>query len=308
MIAPLRDSRGTLRYFIGAQVDVSGLAKDCTQLEALSRMLENRREQGENPQEEKKDEFQQLSEMFNLAELDIVRRHGGKMHREHAEDTEDASWHRPRLLLQDRVPGTADPDAVMATTTVHGKLSGVYQNYLLVRPYPSLRILFASPSLRIPGMLQSPFMNRIGSSERVRDELIAVMAEGRGVTAKIRWVTRPEEEGRNRWIHCTPLLGNNGGIGVWMVVLVDDETSRPSRKFRPAPPVSENIGAGGQQKAREYYDQSTIDAPTRPTTAMNSHSRYEPSSRPATSQSFHHSKVNSPDEASAPNNLNFRVR
>jgi len=128
MIAPLRDSRGTLRYYIGAQVDVSGLAKDGTQLEALSRMLDRRRYDEDNPPEAKKDEFQELSEMFNLAELDIVRRHGGKMHREHVEESEDASWHRPRLLLQDRAPGAASPDAVMETTTVHGKLSGVYQN------------------------------------------------------------------------------------------------------------------------------------------------------------------------------------
>lgn len=128
MTAPLRDSRGTLRYFIGAQVDVSGLAKDCTQLEGLSRMLERRQYQEDNPEEDKKDEFQELSEMFNLAELDIVRRFGGKMHREHVEESEDASWHRPRLLLQDRVPGTASPEATMESTTVHGRLGGVYQN------------------------------------------------------------------------------------------------------------------------------------------------------------------------------------
>lgn len=113
--------------------------------------------------------------------------------------------------------------------------------YLLIRPYPSLRILFASPSLRVPGILQSPFMNRIGGSERVRDELVAALADGRGVTAKIRWVSRSDDEGRNRWVHCTPLVGANGNIGVWMVVLVDDEASRPSRRFRAAPPVSMDI-------------------------------------------------------------------
>ncbi|KAL9058456.1 MAG: hypothetical protein Q9162_001752 [Coniocarpon cinnabarinum] len=250
MVAPLRDSRGNLRYYIGAQVDVSGLAKDCTDLPALQRMLEQR---GQPKDDEDKDEFQELSEMFNLAELDIVRKHGGRMHREHVEEQNDghASWHRPRLLLKDDSNGGPEPEPAVEqpARTIHGRLSGVYTHYLLVRPYPSMRILFTSPSLRVPGILQSPFMNRIGSSDRVRDELVAAFAEGRGVTAKIRWVARSDDEGRNRWIHCTPLLGGNGNIGVWMVVLVDDEKSQPKRRFRPAPPVAHDISG----QARDRY-------------------------------------------------------
>lgn len=101
-------------------------------------------------------------------------------------------------------------------------------------------------------------MNRIGSSDRVRDELVAAFAEGRGVTAKVRWISRSDDEGRNRWIHCTPLLGQNGNIGVWMVVLVDDEASRSQRRFRQAPPVSKDIKSYTEEKearsARKYLD------------------------------------------------------
>jgi len=114
--------------------------------------------------------------------------------------------------------------------------------YLLVRPYPSLRILFCSPSLRVPGILQSRFLSRIGGSPRVREELTTALTEGRGVTAKVRWISgRYGDEGRVRWIHCTPLLGHNGALGVWMVVLVDDDASAPVRRFRPAPPVAADI-------------------------------------------------------------------
>lgn len=112
-----------------------------------------------------------------------------------------------------------------------------------------MRILFTSPSLRVPGILQSPFLNRIGGSPRVRADLSAALGEGRGVTAKIRWLARPDEdgegEGRPRWIHCTPLLGHTGAVGVWMVVLIDEEGSRESisanRRFRTAPPVATTI-------------------------------------------------------------------
>lgn len=125
--------------------------------------------------------------------------------------------------------------------------------YLLVRPSESLRILFTSPSLRIPGILQSSLISRIGGSTRVRSELVQAFHEGRGVTAKVKWLTRArdenvdrtgmDEEGRSRWLHCTPLLGHNGKIGVWMVVLVDDEDSAGivNRRFRPAPPVAPHV-------------------------------------------------------------------
>ena len=71
MCAPLFDSRGKLRYFIGAQVDVSGLVKDCTDLEALQKLLikQDAIARSEDPSEESKDVLQELSEMLNTNEL-----------------------------------------------------------------------------------------------------------------------------------------------------------------------------------------------------------------------------------------------
>lgn len=66
-------------------------------------------------------------------------------------------------------------------------------------------------------------MSRIGSASTVRDELLQAMMDGRSVTARIKWVTRFSTEGRNRWVHCTPLLAANGELGVWMIVIVDDD-------------------------------------------------------------------------------------
>ncbi|KAF2876933.1 hypothetical protein BDV95DRAFT_601344 [Massariosphaeria phaeospora] len=250
LMAPLVDSRGNLRYFIGAQVDVSGLVKDCTALDAFQRMLD--KQEGNAPPEEPKGELQDLSEMFNHAELDTVRKHGGHMHREHLEDDDASMHHRPRLLIHDSINFEAEKPAPMSINA-QGRLSGVYKHYLLIRPHPSLRILFTSPSLRVPGVLQSRFLDRIGGSSRVRDSLAAALADGtRGVTAKIRWLASPTtkiepdtDEGRPRWIHCTPLLGASGTVGVWMVVLVDDDkTAAPSsvpRRFRQAPPIPSDV-------------------------------------------------------------------
>lgn len=84
-------------------------------------------------------------------------------------------------------------------------------------------------------------MSKIGGSSRVQDELTSALAEGRGVTAKVRWISKADEDGRNRWIHCTPLLGSNGQIGVWMIVLVNDDQEL-SRRWKQAPPVGPHCG------------------------------------------------------------------
>ncbi|KPM42502.1 hypothetical protein AK830_g4042 [Neonectria ditissima] len=280
MIAPLFDSRGVVRYHMGAQVDVSGLVKECSGLDSLSRL-----QQRENPEQHPgeaalapgstpaapshdRDEFRDLAEMFSLAELKTVRESGGALHRTHQEDVRDAdsvraNWNKPRLLIHDDATvhrRLSDPilqQPAASSTHRGGRLSGIFQHYLLVRPYPNLRILFASPSLRVPGMLQSPFLSRIGGSDRVRDSLTHAFAGGHGLTAKVRWLSRSDmqaaarghgegggqpppasAEGRSRWIHCTPLIGSNGSVGVWMVVLVDDDAELAFRAARrEAPPV-----------------------------------------------------------------------
>ena len=130
MTAPLCDSRGRVRYFIGAQVDVSGLVKECAELESLHRLLELQG-RGEavpdihKPSLEKKDEFQELCEMFNMSELSTVRKYGGRMHEEKHDDSDTPSLHsqQPRLLLKEPMD-SASSIAVRAS----GRLSGAYQN------------------------------------------------------------------------------------------------------------------------------------------------------------------------------------
>ena len=137
MVAPLCDSRGKIRYFIGAQVDVSGLVKDCTDLETLQRLvIKEQTQYNDNNdhdldgQREQKDDFQDLSEMFNMAELETVRKFGGRMHREYEDEEGGASRHiaphMPRLLLHE--PTAEGNPALEHSMRQSGKLSGIYQN------------------------------------------------------------------------------------------------------------------------------------------------------------------------------------
>jgi hypothetical protein len=143
MTAPLCDSRGKIRYHIGAQVDVSGLVKDCTDLDSLRTLIMN--DQHNQPignnrshsvQHGKADEFQALSEMLNLAELDTVKKWGGRMHREYQDADADGSGnnaiHMPRLLLKE--PNIEANPLYSMSTRGSGRLSGIYQNVSTALP------------------------------------------------------------------------------------------------------------------------------------------------------------------------------
>ncbi|KAI0377420.1 hypothetical protein F5Y04DRAFT_177513 [Hypomontagnella monticulosa] len=248
MVAPLLDSRGVVRYHLGAQVDVSGLMKECAGLESLRRLVAQNADDsgldnsGESPRPKVKSEFRSLVEMLSPTELRTAREAGGIMYNSSRKDLRDTEVGGPSRCgpTYDTGRDRHDPGLRISVTS-GGQLTGIYEHYLLVRPYPNLRVLFASPSLRIPGMLQSEFMSRIGGPQGVRDALVESFADGAAVTAKIRWVTRTDSVGKSRWVHCTPLLGANGAVGVWMVVLVDDEEEAALRRARVAPPVDLNI-------------------------------------------------------------------
>lgn len=109
-------------------------------MDGLTRMVEKeqaaRRGEGGEEQDDHKDEFQELGEMFNGAELDTVRRYGGRMHKEYVDDSDRESIHRPRLLLKDPSQDILDKDkramsdtgATTVKERLNGKLEGVYQN------------------------------------------------------------------------------------------------------------------------------------------------------------------------------------
>ncbi|KAJ5280441.1 hypothetical protein N7478_005813 [Penicillium angulare] len=227
--SPLCDSQGRVKYFIGAQIDVSGLAMDGAQMESMIELQSRYRDPDEEsvaemPEPKPKDEFHELCELFSPRELTTVQENGGDLFQPLKNK---ATIRGHRTWLQRGASVDSETEAIrlrdLKSPLLRGSLAGVYENYLLVRPYPSLRILFTSPSLQIPGMLQSSFLSRIGSSASVKNELIQAMEAGRSVTARIKWVTRFNTEGRNRWVHCTPLYASNGQVGVWMVVIVDDD-------------------------------------------------------------------------------------
>ncbi|KAJ8115510.1 hypothetical protein ONZ43_g4651 [Nemania bipapillata] len=203
MIAPLYDNRGNIRYHLGAQVDVSGLLKECAGLASLGELVSQKQRQSESssatndghkPTREpraSRDVLSELAEMFTLSELKIVQASGEMAHEAHAEKPNSAgsssstnnnssnsnnsannntNTNKLPSLLKDKDDRAAPlEDAPLDTSISSSALTpltgsssspptarprGMLDHYLLVRPFPSLRILFASPSLRVPGILQ----------------------------------------------------------------------------------------------------------------------------------------------------------
>jgi hypothetical protein len=259
MLAPLYDNKGQVRYFIGCQIDVSSLIEGGRGLESFATLLARDRSEerfGDSLDQDPKRILGDFGAMLNGEESTIIK----SKSRPHSFSDEglrsplrsgtamSGSVRAPRRRLGMDDEPSSDRHLWPHPSLGHsGRLPGVYQNvsdrsahvpnpkttpannptsqYLLVRPYPSLRITFTSPALRIPGLLQTKFLERIGGPENVREGLLDSLAHGTGVTAKITWLSsiQGNVEGKPRWIHCTPLLGSDEKVGVWMVVMVDKE-------------------------------------------------------------------------------------
>ncbi|KAL9125447.1 MAG: hypothetical protein Q9217_005356 [Psora testacea] len=294
LIAPLYDNKGIVRYFIGAQIDVSGLVEDGRGLDSFERLLSESRPNRNresvsfeaNLNHKHLKSLNELGQMLSADESSIFRQHSrASSVNDNASTINYSSRGTPGRRRQSvrqprRVLGDDDDNEPkvrnawsLPSSLPSGRLPGVYQNvsswtsfasgplllttilqpqYLLVRPYPSLRIIFVSPALRIPGLLQSPFLPHIGGSQHVRDGLFEAFEQGAAVTAKITWLPNgrparasgasdggeqdipdsrfatgsrrgPPPEAKTRYISCTPMLGADDQVGVWMVVMVENE-------------------------------------------------------------------------------------
>ncbi|KAF2858525.1 hypothetical protein K470DRAFT_251119 [Piedraia hortae CBS 480.64] len=242
-IAPLVDSRGALKYFLGVATDVSHLLATTTGLGPLH-----------SPNDKKRDELRGLSEMLTATEQETVRRFAGRMHTTTTTNTTTTITTYPsdyeiESELSTPISSCSSENLSLPKEPTSPTLShlGIFDQYLLIRPSPSLRILFTSPTLRVPGILQSPFLSRIGGSDSVRTSLSDAFTQGRGITAKVKWLTRPRPGSsgmKHRWIRCVPLLNAAGVVGVWIIIVVDDDSCVAVRAFKDPPPVDNVIGKG----------------------------------------------------------------
>ncbi|KAJ9632827.1 hypothetical protein H2204_007557 [Knufia peltigerae] len=195
--------------------------------------------------------LKELSEMFDLEESVAVNSRSRSLSRS-TDDDEHSIGSRPRRIYgnysssedHDGVSGD-DEDATWklaesGRSGLSGKLPGVYDSYMLIRAAPSLRIVFVSPRLRrrFGNIVQHPFLAHIGASPVTLAGLRESLGTGIPVSAKVNFMvnagerrdgisipagSKPGNLGHHRvsWISATPLIGSDGKVGVWMIVVVE---------------------------------------------------------------------------------------
>ena len=313
MIAPLHDNKGNVKYHIGAQIDASGLIEGGKGLDAFERYLSNQKaksnyrgrsaekqpkpsqgSQALSSKEAKKkalEKLGELSDMFDLEENAIVGQRSRSSSRDRrSEDSESTGSSRSRRVFAESSEfesgeegGSEKEKAAwsLSQTRSSGKLPGVYESYFLMRPSPSLKIIFASPALRKMGnLVQSTFLSHVTAPPATLKGLKESFEAGNPVTAKVvfsaqaskskdsRQLDRSQGKkdieavssskmGRTFWISATPLLGSDDEVGVWMVVLVDQrslgsDTSymRSHGKSQPATPSIANADQASEATNR----------------------------------------------------------
>ncbi|KAL9108183.1 MAG: hypothetical protein Q9227_007038 [Pyrenula ochraceoflavens] len=236
MIAPLHDDKGNVRYYIGAQVDVTGLLEDGQGLDGFDRFLRQqaikakdeeagRGRKGANKgKKETLDRLRELSEMFDLEESAIVQSHSRSNSMTRDDEASVASISRSqaggRSVLRkrfDSARGDEDEDSEsrrlswnLALSKHSGRLPGVYEKFFLLRPSSSLRIIFISPALQKLGnnILQTPFMSHVSASESTLDGLKESFSSGNPVTAKIRWHQNVRPRTKQQRRNSRPISGS----------------------------------------------------------------------------------------------------
>jgi PAS domain S-box-containing protein len=270
LLAPLHDSKGRLKYFLGAQVDATRLVEDGRGVDGFEKFLRRREfeskgvnEDGKEPKENVLDKLRDLGKAFDLEESAAVEdshRSGTSTSGAKMDLNASRSYGMARNVIQeeddfsssDEGEGYEDVDAdekawTFSGCSTSGRLPGIYQKYVLIRAYPSLKMVFVSHrAKRLGPLTQQPFLAHIAAPAATLSGLRSSLESGIPVTARVaimsrrgmdpngtttgRWSKRtnrqygeinPSRIGRTCWISATPLLDSECKIGVWIVVIVE---------------------------------------------------------------------------------------
>lgn len=222
--APLCDSQGKIRYFIGAQIDVSGLAMDDAQMESLNKLKaqidSQEAEASSDNRQDTKSEFQELGELFSPKELRNVNEHGGSLFQP-VLDAGGRTWLMPESPREKdagevRIGGTAP----MPPTPTSGSLVGVYKHVsyscviILLLENDTDRLIATvptCPTVPIPsGSLHFAF------PPNSRYTAISFLFANRGVNRTRR--AAPRFDGRTK-CHCSSSVGVSAIEGTWSIPL-----------------------------------------------------------------------------------------
>lgn len=284
-----------IKYYIGAQVDVTGLVEEGQGLEGFDEFLRIRKREeklknsGARDQNLALQKLAELSAMFDVSENSIVRSNSrtNSVTRDsgYGSGNQNSKSTNRRIILEEP-QSDEDDDAKSQLTEIlddskwkfaapgvaTGILPGVYQKYLLLKP-ASLKVIFVSPGLRgLSKLLKKSFMDCIESTKPTMRGLKEAFESGSPVSAKISWkysgsnnsTSRENTEKckakRDTWISATPMLGSDDSVGVWMIVVVQNSSPSEGTPSQPTTPRLD-LQQALQETASTLQKQSTELAP-----------------------------------------------
>ncbi len=165
LTAPLYDNRGAVRYFIGAQIDVSGLIEDGRGLDSFERLLAESRTNRNSDSDQVDETFPQkhlktlneFSQMLSLDESSLFQ----NSHSRTSSLQDNASSYRgtpnrpdrmrqPRRVLGNEDEGEKRGEWALSSVGPSGKLPGVYQNVSIQFPHMATKSHNGpSPTIRL---------------------------------------------------------------------------------------------------------------------------------------------------------------
>ena len=144
LTAPLYDNRGSVRYFIGAQIDVSGLVDDGHGLESFARLLEESRPNRNRDSDHSDGTYSQkhlrtlneFGQMLSLDESSLLQKPHSRTSslQSNTDNVHRAAPNRPERMRQTRRVLGNDQDGerkdewALSSIGPSGNLPGVYQN------------------------------------------------------------------------------------------------------------------------------------------------------------------------------------
>ena len=145
LTAPLYDNRGSVRYFIGAQIDVSGLVDEGHGLDSFAQLLAESRSSKNRDSDQSEEFFSQkhlrtlneFSQMLSMDESSLFQKSHSRTSSMHENSSSISYRGTPNRLDRMRPPrrvlGNEDEDDkkddwALSSVGPSGKLPGVYQN------------------------------------------------------------------------------------------------------------------------------------------------------------------------------------
>lgn len=158
MVAPLYDNRGIVRYFIGAQIDVSGLIEDGRGLDSFERTLQEGKSRQRNQDSSETDEdlsrkplraLNEFGQMLSVEESSALGGHSESSSMQSsvqqsargANGRRDPSVRHPRRVVlgaeEDEEGNERHHAWAQPSLGPSGKLPGVYQNVIFPMNLPT---------------------------------------------------------------------------------------------------------------------------------------------------------------------------